>query len=149
MGINLDKPDRWKSDIMQSVDMYNRWFMEFAPAAFRTTRIQTTKDVENALRLTGNMISIQSVILREHPEILPTLRMSTCPPIAVDRLIGLAGVPSGMVKRMEEKKLPVRMADTALDRELAKIGAIIRFVLTSSCAAILIAVTLVMRQRKA
>jgi type II restriction enzyme len=127
MAINLDKPNRWKSDIIQSVDMYNHWFMEFAPVAFRTTRIQTTKDVETALRFTGNMTNIQPVVLRDHPEILPTLRMSTCPPLAVDRLIGLAGVPSSMVKRMEEeKKLPVRLADSAVEEELAKIGAIIR-----------------------
>ena len=127
MAINLDKPNRWKSDIIQSVDMYNRWFMEFAPVAFRTTRIQTTKDVETALRFTGNMNDIQSVVLRDHPEILPTLRMSTCPPLAVDRLIGLAGVPSSMVKRMEEeKKLPVRMGDLAAEEELAKIGAIVK-----------------------
>lgn len=127
MGINLDKPKHWKSDIIQSVDMYNRWFMEFAPAAFRDTRIQTTIDVEAALRLTGNMTNIQPVILREYPEILPTLRMSTCPPLAVDRLIGLADVPDAMVKRMEgKKKLPVHMAGTELEKELAKIGSIIR-----------------------
>ena len=127
MAINRDKPNRWKSDIIKSVDMYNDWFMEFAPTAFRATRIQTTKDVETALRLTGNLTNIHSDVLREHPEILPTLRMSTCPPLAVDRLIGLAGVSGSMVKRMEEvKKLPVRMADTAVEEELAKIGAIIR-----------------------
>ncbi len=126
MAVNLDKPHLWKADIIKSVDMYNRWFMEFAPAAFRATRIQTTIDVETALRLTGNLINIQSAVLREHPQILPTLRMATCPPLAVDRLIGLAGVPGSMVKRMEEeKKLPVRMADNLLDRELAKIAAII------------------------
>lgn len=126
MAINLDKPTRWKSDIIQSVDMYNRWFMEFAPVAFRATRIQTTADVETALRLTGKMTNIQPFVLREHPEILPTLRMATCPPLAVDRLIGLAGIPSSMVKRMEEKKeLPVRLAEISLEQELAKISAII------------------------
>jgi hypothetical protein len=127
MAINRDKPNRWKSDIMHSVDMYNNWFMEFAPAAFRSTRIQTTIDVETALSLTGNLTNFRSDVLRDHPEILPTLRMSTCPPLAVDRLIGLADVSGSMVKRMEEeKKLPVRMADTAVEQELVKIGAIIR-----------------------
>ena len=33
MGVNLDKPQKWKNDIAQSVDMYNAWFMEFAPDA--------------------------------------------------------------------------------------------------------------------
>lgn len=126
MGVNLDKPQQWKADIAQSVDMYNDWFMKFAPAAFRETRIQTTKDVEATLKATANLTNIQPSILRQHPEALPTLRMSTCPPIAVDRLIGLAGVPSSMVKRMEiEKKLPLRMSDEQLDVELEKIGSII------------------------
>ena len=37
--VNLDKPHLWKADIGLSVDMYNDWFMRFAPAAFRETRI--------------------------------------------------------------------------------------------------------------
>lgn len=41
MGINRDKPDLWKDDVAQSVDLYNTWFMEFAPKAFRETRIHT------------------------------------------------------------------------------------------------------------
>jgi len=110
MSVNRDNPNRWKADIAQSVDMYNDWFMEFAPSTFRNTRIQTTEDVKAALRSTGNMTNIQPAILWKHPEILPTLRMSTCLPLAVDRLIGLARVPGSMVKRREgEKALPVRM----------------------------------------
>lgn len=26
MAVNRDKPDRWKADVAQSVDMYNTWF---------------------------------------------------------------------------------------------------------------------------
>jgi len=126
MAVNLDKPQRWKADILQSVDMYNDWFMKFAPDAFRNTRFQTTKDVEATLISTGNLTDIRPEILRRHPEVLPTLRMSTCPPLAVDRLIGLAGVSSSMVKRMEQKKaLPVHMPPSQLDIELRKIAAII------------------------
>ena len=119
-------PNRWKADIAHSVDMYNDWFMEFAPSAFRNSRIRTTKDVEATLHSTQNMTNIQPAILRNYPEVLPTLRMSTCPPLAVDRLIGLSGVSPSMIKRMEnEKQLPVRMVPADVDRELAKIGAII------------------------
>jgi len=126
MPVNLDKPQQWKADVAQSVDMYNDWFMRFAPQAFRTTRVQTTKDVEAALNATGNLTDIKPAMLRQHPEILPTLRMSTCPPLAVDRLIGLAGVSSSMVKRMEDsQRLPVRMAVADVDRELEKIATII------------------------
>lgn len=126
MPVNLDKPQQWKADIVKSVDMYNAWFMKFAPKAFRETRLQTTKDVEAALHATGNLMNIQPAVMRKHPEILPTLRMSTCPPLAVDRLIGLSGVATGMVRCIEiEKSLPPRMATGAIDRELAKIAAII------------------------
>lgn len=86
MAVNLDKPHNWKADVALSVDMYNDWFINFAPDAFRTTRIQTTKDVEAALRATVNLTDVRPAMLRKHPEILPTLRMSTCPPLAVDRL---------------------------------------------------------------
>ncbi len=127
MAINLDKPTQWKTDIAQSVDMYNDWFMKFAPQAFRTTRVRTTIDVESTLGSTGNMANIRPIIMRQRPEILPTLRMSTCPPLAVDRLVGLADVPTNLVKSMEvEKKLPPRMDHSDIDRNLNKIARIIR-----------------------
>jgi type II restriction enzyme len=126
MPVNLDKPQQWKADVAQSVDLYNAWFMKFAPQAFRNTRIQTTKDVEAALHATGNLTNIQPALLREHPEILPTLRMSACPPLAVDRLIGLAGVSPNMVKCMEdEQRLPVHMSASKVEHELGKITTII------------------------
>lgn len=126
MAVNRDKPDRWKKDIACSVDMYNDWFMNFAPKAFRSTRVETTADVEKSLSATDNLTNIHPDILKEHPAILPTLRMSTCPPLAVDRLIGLSGVPSNLVKRMESgRKFPPRMSQAQLDAELRKIVVII------------------------
>jgi type II restriction enzyme len=126
MAVNLDKPARWKADIAKSVDMYNDWFMTFAPQAFRSTRMQTTKDVESALHATGNMTAVTAAVIRDHPDILPTLRMSTCPPLAVDRLIGLSGVSSNLVKSLElRKKLPSKMNPGLLDEDLQRIAAII------------------------
>lgn len=126
MAVNRDKPGKWKADIARSVDMYNDWFMKFAPKAFRETRIQTTRDVEEALRSTGNLTNIAPATMRTHPEILPTLRMSTCPPLAVDRLIGLASVSPNLVKCMEiDKKLPAKMSIKDADFELTRIAAII------------------------
>jgi len=126
MAVNLDKPKRWKTDIAQSVDMYNDWFMNFAPQAFRTTRIQTTAEVEATLRHTKNLTNIQPAVMRQNPGILPTLRMATCPPLAVDRLIGLAGVAPNLVKAMEQKRrLPPRMSPRMIDSGLAKIGGIV------------------------
>lgn len=127
MPVNLDKPQQWKADVAASVDMYNDWFMNFAPDAFRATRVRTTQDVEAALQATGHLANVQPAMLRQHPGILPTLRMTTCPPLAVDRLIGLSGASPNLVKCMElEQRLPVRMSAADADRELVKIATIIR-----------------------
>lgn len=126
MPVNLDKPQLWKTDIAQSVDMYNDWFMLFAPKAFRETRIATTKSVEATLHTTSHIRDIKPAVLRRHPETLSTLRMSTCPPIAVDRLIGLARVSSNLVKTMEDShRIPPRMPAAEVDSDLEKIGRII------------------------
>lgn len=128
MGINRDKPDLWKNDILQSVDLYNSWFMEFAPKAFRDTRVITANCVERALIDTGYLENISVELLKNHPEVLPILRMSTCPPIARDRLVGLAGVSKSLVENMEDTEKPrvsPRMAADRLSEELAKIAQII------------------------
>ena len=126
MAVNRDKPDRWKRDIVQSVDMYNAWFIRFAPEAYRTTRVQATQDVEATLRATQDLRDISVALLKRKPGVLPTLRMATCPPLAVDRLIGLAGVSGNLVKVMEkEQKLPPRMPRPRLERDLEKIGVLI------------------------
>ena len=126
MAVNRDKPDRWKADITQSVDMYNDWFLQFAPDAYRTTRVRTTRDVEETFEATENLTDIGVALLRSNPGVLPTLRMATCPPLAVDRLIGLAGVPSNLVKVMEkDERLPPRMSRQKADAGLGKIAEVI------------------------
>lgn len=126
MPVNADKPHLWKSDIAQSVDFYNNWFMQFAPQAYRDTRLVTTQQVESALEQTVNLTNITPALLRQYPSVLPILRMATAPPIARDRLIGLAGVSSNLVKNMEEKqRIPPKTDSTTLDTELRKIGQII------------------------
>jgi len=126
MGVNRDKPDLWKADIALSVDMYNDWFMNFAPDAYRTTRIQTTENVEKTLKATDNLNDVRTEVIKQNPHVLPTLRMSTCPPLAVDRLIGLAGVSSNLVKRMESGELPPRMPVKELEAQLERISQIIQ-----------------------
>lgn len=125
MSINRDKPDLWKNDILQSVDLYNSWFMEFAPRAFRETRVTTASSVERALVDTSYLRNISVELLKNHPEVLPILRMSTCPPIARDRLVGLAGVTKSLVENMEDADNPrvsPRMAADRLSDELSKIA---------------------------
>jgi type II restriction enzyme len=53
--------------------------------------------------------------------------MSTCPPIAVDRLIGLSNANSNLIKTIEKKrKLPERMENSKLTDELIKVCNVIR-----------------------
>lgn len=126
MPVNSNKPDKWKADIKQSVDFYNDWFMKFAPKTYRETRLESTKQVERALEQTANLTNVTPAMLRENPETLEMLRMATAPPIAQDRLIGLAGVPKNLVTNMEEKsRLPPKMLPAAADVELQKISSLI------------------------
>lgn len=126
MAVNRDKPDRWKQDIAQSVDMYNDWFLRFAPKAYRKARVKATKDVGKTLRATNNLTYVDVTLLKTSPDVLPTLRMSTCPPLAADRLVGLAGVSKNLVSVMEKKgDLPPRMGRSELDRDLERIARII------------------------
>ncbi|MDE2715583.1 MAG: XamI family restriction endonuclease [Chloroflexota bacterium] len=127
MAVNRDKPDRWNRDIALSVDMYNDWFLRFAPETYRASRMQTTKDVQQTLTATNNLTDIGVALLSQHPAVLPTLRMSACPPLAADRLTGLAGVSRHLVKVMEKDgTLPPRMPQEELHRDLARIGETIR-----------------------
>jgi hypothetical protein len=126
MPVNLDKPQLWKADIARSVDQYNRWFLQFAPLTYRKTRVKVAADVKAMLQRTNNLRKITSIELTNHPHILFALRMSTAPPIARDRLIGLAGVPKSLVEIMEkEHALPARMAKSVLLLELQKIAALV------------------------
>lgn len=125
MAVNRDKPDRWQADIAQSVELYNNWFISFAPQAFHDTRVRVTETVAATLRATDNLKNLQPQILQQNPQILATLRMCTCPPLARDRLIGLASVPKSLVERLEKGGLPIRLSAEQLSEELGKITTLI------------------------
>jgi hypothetical protein len=116
--INADKPHLWKADIAASVDQFNQWFMRFAPEAFRSTRVKTTEHVKAALLATRDLRLIDANTLMGNPSALSTLRMCTAPPLAVDRLIGLADASKNLVGRMEDGKLPTKMNTADLNAEL-------------------------------
>jgi hypothetical protein len=121
MAVNLDKPHLWKQDTQASVDHYNKWFMKFAPQAFRNTRIEVTKSVERAVIDSNDMRELSADLLLSRPGILPTLRMSCCPPLAVDRLVGLANIEKNLVKNMEKGKLSIHLPEKALMMQLSSI----------------------------
>jgi hypothetical protein len=119
--VNADKPHLWKADIAASVDQFNQWFMQFAPAAFRATRLKTTEHVKAALLATNDLRNLNPEALAATPALLPTLRMCTAPPLAVDRLIGLASANKSLIGNMEEGKLSKRMKPELLAEHLGSV----------------------------
>jgi XamI restriction endonuclease len=119
--INADKPHLWKADIAASVDQFNQWFMRFAPEAFRSTRVKTTEHVKAALLASSDLRNLNADMLKANPGALPTLRMCTAPPLAVDRLIGLASANKSLIGSMEEGKLAVRMKPELLAEHLGSV----------------------------
>ena len=126
MPVNADKPHLWKQDIARSVDMFNAWFVDFAPAAYQDTRAQTSQRVQAALERTSNLKDISPDVLAEEPSTVAIFRMATAPPIARDRLIGLANVPSNLVANMEtQSRVPPRMSTAELQTHLRQICRVI------------------------
>lgn len=122
MAANNHSPGRWKADIARSVDFYNAWFLEAAPSTFRQFRAEAAGRVRAAIAATNHLHDIGVTALSADPEIVAMLRMATAPPIAVDRLIGLAQVPGSMVKRMEkDNALPTRQSAEELGANLQAI----------------------------
>jgi len=122
MAINADKTQLWKADTRASVDQFNRWFMRFAPKAYRDTRKKTIKSVEQGLKLTNDLTVITPGVIEANPAILPALRMSTCPPLARDRLVGLADSNKNVVGTLEEGRIPPRLSPEALQEHLRRIS---------------------------
>ena len=131
MAVNSNKPHFWKSDVARSVDYYNEWFMHFAPQVYRQQRIAQTIFVEEELARTNYLRNITPTLLKQHPGVLPMLRLATASPLARDRLIGLAYLTPNLVYSMEGKasgtpRVPPRMEESLLMEELGRICEIIR-----------------------
>lgn len=72
-------------------------------------RNRAIEKVEAAFRKTDSFNNLTAEMLHEAPESLAILRMSTTPPLARDRLAGLANVSKGIVKALEEGKEPRKL----------------------------------------
>jgi type II restriction enzyme len=126
MPVNADKPERWPADIRASIDLYNRWFMDFAPAAYRAVQDKTIRDALRAMEVTRDLRDLTGEQLRSHPGILPALRMATAPPLAVDRVVGLAGTSRALVGAMERGCLPSRMNQAKVQQEIDAVAAVLQ-----------------------
>lgn len=125
MPVNADKPQLWKKDVAASVDLYNNWFIRFAPKTYQDVRKEAIESVQETIQLTKNLTLLRPELLKANPSVLPTLRMCTAPPIARDRLVGLAHVRKQLVFSMEQGKIPPRMSEEKLIKELLSIAEIL------------------------
>lgn len=134
MPINLDKPQLWKADVSQSIEYYNDWFLRYAPETYRSQRAIRIAQVRNALAKSQNLRNVSPQLLYENPEMLPVLRMTTAPPLARDRLMGLSYVSRSLIESMEGNevqppRIPPRLnqaeAESALQRICDVVGELI------------------------
>lgn len=129
MGINRDKPDLWKTDIAKSADLHGSWFMDFSQIALQEARKTAFSRAEEALVRTNCMQNLSAGILKKHPSILQTLRMSTYSQIAADKLADLSGVSRSFVRTIENaagELLPVGKSADKLEKSLTKIVSTIK-----------------------
>lgn len=118
--VNRQSTERWKEDSDRSVDYYNEWFLRFAPPSFRKARAEAAGKVSAAFDWTDDCRRLDAATLAAHPAVLAVARQLTCPPLARDRLAGLAHVEPSFLKWCEE-------AETATlpPRHAAKLAAVL------------------------
>ena len=124
-SINKNNSEHWKMDVQKSVMFYNDWFLRFAPSTYINARQDAINKVEYALQKTNYFNQLSIDLLKSVPETITILRMATTPPLARDRLTGLADVPRTFVKGMEEGKLPNRTSAELIDEYLSRIVEVI------------------------
>ena len=107
--------------MQKSVMFYNNWFLNFAPDTYINARQEAINKVENAFQKTEcfNLLSIE--MLKAAPESIQILRMATTPPLARDRLIGLANITDNLMEKMEKGMFPPKMKQEDIDKSLCRI----------------------------
>ena len=119
--LNNKRIECWKTDARNSVLFYNSWFMDFAPSAYKKARSEAVKDVESAFAETDclSRISIESTL--QNPKWISILRMATTPPLARDRLAGLADVNRNVLKTMDSGLLPKRVNAHDIEETMGRV----------------------------
>lgn len=124
--INADKVLQWKDDVAASVDLYNAWFINYAPEAYRATRLKTTDLVIKSLSKLHYLLEITPEKLFSIPNAVSILRMCTVPPLARDRLTGLGKLSNSFLKTIEDTgSFPPKMKKEVIVKNLQSISDIL------------------------
>lgn len=119
--VNASRPYLWNDDTHASVAMFNEWFLSFAPAEYIKERNSALSVISTFVDLSDSCVGIDREFLKSNPRYTSLLRMMCAPPIARDRLAGLARVQSSVVNSLEQGKLPRNHTDAIIDRILSVI----------------------------
>lgn len=120
-SINWNRPELWKADVQKSVLFYNDWFLNFAPDTYINARLEAINKVESAFQKTECFNSLSIDMLKTAPETITILRLATTPPLARDRLIGLADITKNLIEKMEDGRFPPKMKVKDIDNALQRI----------------------------
>lgn len=120
MPLNSDKPERWPDDIDLSVKLFDHWYLTHAPKTFREERLRATQSARDAFNWTADFTKLTPEVLEAYPAVVQVLRMATTPPLARDRLIGLARVGKNLVDCLEAGQLPRKAVGTVLLKDSLK-----------------------------
>lgn len=124
---NIRRTELWKSDSWASVEFYNKWFIEYAPKAFREARNGVLTKVITTFKETSDLSQITTEAVLKNPKTMEVLRMITAPPLAQDRLAGLSYVNRSILKSIEQGRLPkdIDSAKLAINRMIDTINKMI------------------------
>ena len=129
LSINKKNVDQWKTDVQKSVLYYNEWFLKYAPSTYIKSRQEAIAKVETIFQETDCLNTLSVNMLKEVPDAITILRMATTPPLARDRLVGLADIPRDFIKKLEEGALPSKLSESQANLILGKIIAIVNKIL--------------------
>ncbi len=133
--INADKPNRWNEDTRTSILQYNDWFFNYAPITYQSARGECIEGVQRLLDKTDYLRHLDEQYLWDNPEDLAIARMFCAPPIARERLAGLAQVSKTIVQSMEQGKTPRGRSSTQRREAISHIIPVLKYLTdTQLCA---------------
>lgn len=106
----------WEDDIQYSKQVYNDWYIKESPGTYIENFDEISSKVKLFFEITNNLENISVELLKEYPTLITVLRMCTSPPLAHDRLSGLANVQKHVLKKMHEGSMPRSVTDEQLKR---------------------------------
>ena len=127
--INKKNTEQWKTDVQKSVIYYNEWFLRYAPSTYIKSRQEAIDKVETIFQKTDCLNTLSVSMLKDVPDAITILRMATTPPLARDRLVGLADIPRDFIKKLESGTLPNKLPEPQINLILGKIVAVVSKIL--------------------